>query len=167
MRFPRLRDRLRHVKSRNEERMAGEFRDARRTIFTVTRYAEGSASDSIFKCRIHAVVAGEPFNRLVPAVNLMSVAASRDADGLPLPDERAIQFADQLQRRIRRRLFVIGVGKAQSVAGILYQSMLKSASGAEKRHASFAGKSDRLQHAIHAAIWTAGTGPDRVASGKL
>ena len=112
MRFPRLRYRLGHVKSRNEERVAGQFRDARRTIFTVTRYTEDSASDTIFQCRIHAVVAGEEFNRLVCAINLMGVAANRDADGLPLPDERAVQFADQLQRRIRRRLFVIGLRKA-------------------------------------------------------
>jgi len=101
MRFSWLGYRLGHVKRRKEERVAGEFRDARRTIFTVTRYAEGAASDLIFKCRIYAVVAGEQFNRLVIPVNLMGVTASRDTDGLALSDQRAVQLGDQLQRCIR------------------------------------------------------------------
>lgn len=81
--------------------MSGEFGDSRRTIFSITRYPEGPASDSILKCRIHTVVAGEQFNRIILAVNLTGAAAGRDSDGLPLSDERTVQLADQLQRRIR------------------------------------------------------------------
>ena len=61
---------------------------------------------------------------------------------------------------------MIGLSKSQNVACILYQSMLKAPSGADEGTLLLAGKSDRAQRAIHAAIRAARSTPDAVMFGQ-
>ena len=61
---------------------------------------------------------------------------------------------------------MIGFGHSQNVAGILYQSMLKAASGSDERHTSFTREPDGEQSAIHTAIRAARSEPYTVKPGK-
>ncbi len=76
--------------------------------------------------------------------------------------QRANQFADDQSRRIGRTLFVFSILDAENIAGILYQSMLKAASGSEEWHIVFARESNRVQRAVHADVWTTRRAPQRI-----
>jgi hypothetical protein len=57
---------------------------------------------------------------------------------------------------------MIGISDSQNVAGILYQSMLESASRSDERPTLLTGKADGPQCAFHASIWARCAAPDRV-----
>ena len=94
----------------------------------------------------HQVVAEEPvavqgvqteaaqklFGGLVSCVGLVGSGARDDEDRLFGAPERAGQPGDDERRRARRAFLVVGAGQSGYIACMLYQSMLKAASGAEE-----------------------------------
>ena len=78
---------------------------------------------------------------------------------LHLPNQRTGEFADQKRGSIGRRFFVFGIDNAENRACILYQSMLKTASGAKEGNVGFPGKTDGIQCAFHADVRAAGRTP--------
>ncbi len=57
---------------------------------------------------------------------------------------------------------MIRIQNPQYISGILYQSMLKTSSGAYERPVVFTSQSDGLQRPFHAFIWAARRTPKSV-----
>lgn len=97
-----------------------------------------------FKGGVEAIVAEEIFGRFGLAADSRYMGAGHKLNGLHLANQRTGKFADQQRGGIWRRFFVIGIKETEDIACILYQSMLKTASGAKEGNAGFPGKTDGI-----------------------
>jgi hypothetical protein len=123
--------------------MSRQFSHADRAVLVVTGYAEVFTPDMITESFIQAVIAREDLGCFRRTVNAMCLAARYDPYSPFLPGNRAGQFAYQFYGCIWRGLFVICLTNSQDIAGILYQSMLKTTSRPDERHPSLTRKADR------------------------
>jgi hypothetical protein len=64
------------------------------------------------------------------SIGLIGQRVRGDLDGLFPANQRAAQFVDDEDRAVRVGLCMLCLLNSQGIAGILYQSMLKAASGA-------------------------------------
>lgn len=98
------------------------------------------------------------------SIGLIGQCVRGDLYGLRPANQRAAQLVDDKDRAVRVGLCVFGLLNSQGVAGILYQSMLKTTSGAQKRPSIFAAELNGPQGAIHALIRAARSPPESVKS---
>ena len=97
-------------------------------------------------------------------IGLIGQGVRSDLYGLRPANQRAAQFVDDKVRAVRVGLCMFCRLNSQGIAGILYQSMLKAASGAQKRPSFFAAELNGPQGAIHALIRAARRPPKSVKS---
>ena len=142
--------------------MSEKFRHPHGTLVIEAGKAQLPALELIREGLVQAVIASERLDNLIPSIDLVRPGSGNDSDRLFLSGERARQPADQFERCVWGRFFVIRICEADHVPGILYQSMLKAPSSPNERPAFFTRKADRAQGSFHAAIRTARSAPYRV-----
>ena len=98
------------------------------------------------------------------SIHLIGQGVWSDLYGLRLIHQRAAQFVDDKDRAVRAGLCMFCLLNPQGIAGILYQSILKAASGAQKRPSIFAAKLNDPQGTLHAHIGAARSPPKSVKS---
>ena len=91
-----------------------------------------SAQDPFSVGGIEAEATAKLFRGLLTAVRLVHLCPFRQPYRLCLPDERADQAVDERGCGVWCRLLMVRVLHFADVTGILYQSMLEAASGADK-----------------------------------
>jgi hypothetical protein len=99
-----------------------------------------SAQDPFSVDRIEAEVTAKLFRCLLTAVCLVHPRSSRQPYSPGLPYQRADQAIDEQGGGVGPELFMFSVLQLEHVSGILYQSMLKPASGADKGSPVLAGE---------------------------
>ena len=80
--------------------------------------------------------------------------------------QRAGERHDDVRRRLRARLRVLGGGDAGHVARPLQQRVLEAAAGAEEGALALAGDPDRAQGAVHVAVRARRDAPEGVEGGQ-
>lgn len=113
--------------------------------------------------RIEAIVTGKFLRHSCLTIDLMGQCVWQQRDNLGCAHQRTGQTTDEQCGRSGRRFFMLGLGDPQDMAGILYQSMLKSASGADKGSSLFTRKLDRLERTLHTLVGTARGTPQGIA----
>ena len=98
------------------------------------------------------------------SIGLIGQRVRNDLYGLGLTHQRAAQLVDDQDRAVRMGLCMFCLLNSQGIAGILYQSMLKTTSGAQKRPSIFTAELNGHQGAIHALIGAARSPPESVKS---
>jgi hypothetical protein len=142
--------------------MIGQFYHPDVTIGVNTGDFEFTAAAFILILLIQSVAAAEFLYGFIFFIHLAGKRAWYDFYLLLLANKRAGQFTDHQTGGTRGIFFVFCIVDPQHISGILYQSMLKAASGSNKRPIGFAGKSNRLQRSVHTIVWTAGRAPNRI-----
>ena len=112
MRLVGFRCHLGHEERRDEKWMAWQFNHAYCAFFIVPGNPQIPAPDLGLECFIQTVIACEDFPRLTLAVDAPCLSSFLNQNRSSLSDKRAAQLADQLQWRVRRRFFVVGIGQA-------------------------------------------------------
>lgn len=98
------------------------------------------------------------------SISLMGQRARFNLNSLRLTHQRAAQFVDDQVRAVRVGLSMFGLLNSQGIASILYQSILKTASGAQKRPSIFAAVLNSSQRTVLAFIGAARRPPESVES---
>ena len=79
---------------------------------------------------VETITALKPLNGGFRSIGLIGQRVWSDLNGLRLTHQRAVQFVDNRARAVRMGLCMRSLLNFQDIAGILYQSILKAASGA-------------------------------------
>ena len=120
------------------------------------------AADGLAVQRIEAIAAAKLLHDQVLSIYPVGARTVCDLDCLCLADQRTCQLADHQLCAIGDRFLVRCIAEAEHIPCILYQSMLKAPSSAEKRHIPLAGVADGRQRAFHALVGDARSAPQRV-----
>ena len=113
---------------------------------------------------VETIIALKLLNGGFRSIGLIGRGAWSDLDGLFPANQRAAQFVDDKGRAVRVGLCMFCLLNSQGIAGILYQSILKAASGAQKRPFIFPAEPNGPQGAIHALMRVARRPPESVKS---
>lgn len=152
----RLRTHLGEKKRRQIKPMCRQF-DCPHFTFAIERdKAQVTCAKTLGKSAIKAVITAEIFQRFALPISGGHLRTGNKANRLGLPNQRTGQAADQQSGGRGRRLFVICIGDAQNIPCILYQSMLKPASGAKEGNLGVASILDGSQRALHTHIGATG-----------
>jgi hypothetical protein len=101
------------------------------------------------------------------AIGLLDAGAGEQVQHTLGFDQCAAEWGDDGPDGIWRGFGMVGVGPAQGVPCIFDQSVLKPATGTQKRHAVFAGKADGQQGAIPVFVRAGRHAPQRVEARQL
>lgn len=112
--------------------------------------------------RIEAKVAAKLLNRFFFSVCLIRERATGQLDRLGLPHKRARQPTDYQGRCLRGCFFMFRIPHMEHVTRILYQSMLKTSSGAEERPPVLSRKLNATESSIHVLVGAARCAPKRI-----
>jgi hypothetical protein len=121
--------------------------------------SEWSAQNKCSVGWIEAEVTVKLFRCLLTAIRLVRLRPFRKPYRLCLPYERADQAVNEWGRGVRCRLLMVRILQFADVSGILYQSMLEAASGADKGSSLLSGKVNPAQGSFHAHVRTAWSCP--------
>ena len=113
---------------------------------------------------VETIAALKPLNGGFRSISLMGERVRSNLNSLRLTHQRAAQFVDDQVRAIRVGLSMFNLLNSQGIASILYQSILKTASGAQKRPSIFAAVLNGSQHTVLAFIGAARRPPETVES---
>ncbi len=122
--------------------MRGQLDDPDLTVGVQAHDLQGAAVDGLSIQRVEAIAATKLLHDDVPSICPVGPRAGRDHNRLYLAHQRAGQLADHQLRAIGDRFLVRCIAETEHVSRILYQSMLKAPSSAEKRHIPLAGVAD-------------------------
>ena len=137
--------------------MIGKFHDSDFPIEVHAGNFEHPAADFLRILRILTVITAEILSYFFFSIHLAGKCARHDLSRLRLASQRAGQFADRQLRRTRRGSFVLCIMDPHHVSRMLYQSVLKAASGSNKRPSFFSGKPDCFKYSGHAPVWASGS----------
>jgi hypothetical protein len=112
--------------------------------------------------RIETEVAVKFFRCLCNTIRVMHLRPSREPYRLGLPVKHTDQAIDKQGGSVRRSLLMVRVLPCKHMSGILDQSMLEPASGADKGPVPLAGELNPPQSAFHADVWAARGRPQRI-----
>jgi hypothetical protein len=140
--------------------MGSKLHDSCVPVTVLAHNTEVVSNDIVAIAFIESVATGELLSRSALSICLEGQSVRRDENLLLNTGKGAYEPGYDESRRSRRSLFEIGFSHASNISRMLYQSMLKSASGSHKRPASFPGKPDCLQGAGHAPVRTSGSTED-------
>jgi len=113
---------------------------------------------------VETITALKPLNGGFRSICLMGERVRSKLNSLRLTHQRAAQFVDDQVRAVRVGLSMFSLLDSQNIASILYQSILKTASGAQKRPSIFAAVLNGSQRAVLAFIGAARRTPESVVS---
>jgi hypothetical protein len=145
-----------------EEGMCGQFDQAHFRIWTDAGDTQLAAGKYFLVNGIEPVIAGKLLRNGVLPIDLLRHRAWPQRHALVGAHERTAQAADEQRGRVGCGFLMLRLLDPQYVACILYQSMLESPSGADKRPSSLTGISDPSKRAIHALIGASRRAPQRV-----
>lgn len=164
MRGARPRTHLRNEERCEEERVPGQFDDARLVLLRVhTRDMEPGRLEAGAEGRVHPVAAVVRFVARLAPVELCRQRSGPDRD-LPLdpPAHVACERRDRERLGFRIRLGVVGVPVPEDVAHVLDNDVLETASGADERYATLACVVNRLERRLHVPIGARRSDPETV-----
>jgi len=107
-----------------------------------SRAAERSTQHLRSVDRIETEVAAKLLRCLFPAIRSVYLRPFRESYRLGLPYQRADQAVDEGDWGVRCDFFMVRILQLADVSGILYQSMLEPASGANKGSPLLTGKAN-------------------------
>jgi len=136
-----------------------EFYNSDFSLGIDTHHFELALSESISVLRIETVVTAELLLYLFLPICPVGNRAWRDLYPLGLANKRTGELTDHQARCVRGSFLVLGILDTQDVPRILYQSMLKTSSGANERPAPFPGKPDSPKGPVHIVIRAAWSTP--------
>ena len=113
---------------------------------------------------VETITALKLLNCCFRPIGLIGSRIRSDLYGLRSANQRAAQLVDDQVGAVRVGLCMSGLLNSQSIAGILYQSMLKAPSGSQKRPPIFAAKLNGPQGTFYALIGAARSPPECVES---
>lgn len=137
--------------------MGGKFYNSCVPVTVLAYNAEVVSNDVVAIAFIESVVAGELLNGSVLSVCLEGQSARCKENLLLNTGKGAHELGYDEGGRSRGSLFKISISYASNVSCMLYQSMLKAASGSQERPILFPGKPDCFQGAVHALVRTSGS----------
>ena len=111
---------------------------------------------------VETITALKPLNGGFRSIGLMGQRVRSNLNFSQLTHQRAAQFIDDLVRAIRVGLCMFGLLNSQDIASILYQSILKTASGAQKRPFIFAAVLNGSQRTVLAFIGASRRTPESI-----
>ena len=113
---------------------------------------------------VETITALKPLNGEFRSISLMGQRVRSNLNSLRFIHQRAAQFVDDQVRAVRVGLSMFSLLNSQGIASILYQSILKTASGAQKRPSIFAAVLNGLQRTVLTFIGAARRPPESVKS---
>lgn len=147
-------------KSRQKKPVTGNFYNTHITVHINASYFQCSFFHLLAEGWIQTIIAVESLFYFHFLVGPVSQGIRYKPDVLSLAHKRTGKQADQQCGSGGIGLFVVGILNVENISGILYQSMLETASSAQKGDASFTGKPDGIQRANHALVRTARRAPE-------
>ena len=147
--------------------MRRQFRRAHGALAVKGSKAQASLLQRPLVRRIKPIIAVIPFCGFVRPVSRPQAAAGDQSHRTGLFHQRASQSCDKQNLRVRSGFGMIGAGESGNVSPKFNQGMLKAAAGAQKRTPLLARPANRLQHAGHIHVRTAGRHPDSGAISKV
>jgi hypothetical protein len=162
MRRFKARRQLRQEQGGEEKPMARQL-DHTRFAFPINAGAlQRSAQYPGTKDWVEAEVAAKLFRCLCNTIRVMHLRPSCEPYRLRLPHKREDQAMDEQGGSVRCCFLMVCILQLEHVACILDQSMLETASGAEKGPVPLAGELNPSQGSFHADIWAARSRPQSV-----
>ena len=156
---------LREEEGGDEETQHIQLDDPSFTVLITSDNEKTRRHHPLLECRIELIIAGVFLLYFLPSVYLVGYRSGAYPDvhsarqfvcavGKPL--DRTGDRSDQGCRDIRVVFRVSGIGDADYVSRVLYQSMLKPPSRREERPIALPGESDAVQGPIQALVGTRG-----------
>lgn len=147
---------MRDEQGGHEEGVRPEFDDPHVAFAVFPRDHQVVAEESVAVPGVQTKVAQELLGAPVSSVGLVGAGARDEEDRLFGAPERAGQPGDDERRCVRRAFLVVGAGQPGDVACMLYQSMLKAASGAEEGPVPLSREADGGQSPLLALVGSTG-----------
>jgi len=152
MRHVRTRGQLWHKQGSKKKAVIGEFDNPDSSIEIYAHDPEFSLAHLISIGRVQPVVTAELLRHFLFSIHPMCQCAWHNMDLLGEADERTGQFAHHQCWCIRGGFSMLSILDPQHIPRILYQSMLKTSSGADERPALLTCESDGPQRSMHALV---------------